>query len=142
MKPSVLNKMQSCFPMPVYNAPSPDSQTPVSCFVEQSKHHKKRLAQWYKDHSICQVSPAVAWSLLECEGCFLIKNSLVGTSLVVQWLRICLTIQGIWVQSLVWKDRTCHGATKPMHHNYRAHALESMLCSKRSHHSKKPVRHN
>ena len=27
-------------------------------------------------------------------------------------------------RSLVWEDHTCHGATKPMHHNYRACALE------------------
>ena len=27
------------------------------------------------------------------------------------------------VPYLVWKDSTCLGATKPMHHNYRAHAL-------------------
>ena len=42
----------------------------------------------------------------------------LGTSLVVQWLRIHLPMQGIRVQSLVREDLTCHGATKPMHHNY------------------------
>ena len=36
------------------------------------------------------------------------------TFLVVQWLRICLPMQGIWVQSLVQEDPTCHGATKPV----------------------------
>ena len=41
-------------------------------------------------------------------------------SLVVQWIRICLPIQ---VHSLVWEDHTCHGATKPVHHNHGAHAL-------------------
>ena len=45
-------------------------------------------------------------------------------SLVVQWLRICLTMQGTQVQSLVWEDLTCHGATKPMHHNHWASTLE------------------
>ena len=30
-----------------------------------------------------------------------------GTSLVVQWLRICLPMQGTRVQSLVWEDSTC-----------------------------------
>ena len=38
--------------------------------------------------------------------------------LVVQWLRIHLLVQGTWVQSLVGEDPTCHGATKPMCHNY------------------------
>ena len=39
------------------------------------------------------------------------------TSLVVQWLRIHLPMQGTRVRSLVWEDLTCHGATKPMRHN-------------------------
>ena len=40
------------------------------------------------------------------------------TSLVAQWLRIRLPMQGTWVQALVWEDPTCHGATKPVRHNY------------------------
>ena len=47
-------------------------------------------------------------------------------SLVVQWLRIYLPMQGTWVQSLVWEDSTCRRATKPMYHNYWAWALEPM----------------
>ena len=39
-------------------------------------------------------------------------------SLVVQWLRIHLPMQGTRVQALVWEDSTCHGATKPVGHNY------------------------
>ena len=39
-------------------------------------------------------------------------------SLVVQWLRICLPLQGTQVRSLVQEDPTCCGATKSMHHNY------------------------
>ena len=46
-----------------------------------------------------------------------LKNSF-GASLVAQWLRICLPMQGTWVQALVWEDPTCHGATKPVRHNY------------------------
>ena len=53
-----------------------------------------------------------------------IKRDITGTSLVAQWLRIRLPMQGTWVRSLVWEDPTCHGATKPMHHNYWACALE------------------
>ena len=41
-----------------------------------------------------------------------------GTSLVVQWLRIRLPMQGTQVRSLVQEDPTCRGATKPMRHNY------------------------
>ena len=35
------------------------------------------------------------------------------TSLEVQWLRVCLPVQGTWIQSLVQEDPTCHRATKP-----------------------------
>ena len=45
-------------------------------------------------------------------------------SLVAQWLRIRLPIQGTRVWALVWEDPTCCGATKPMGHNYWACALE------------------
>ena len=38
-------------------------------------------------------------------------------SLVVQWLRIYLPMQGMWVLSLVWEDPTCCRA-KPMYRNY------------------------
>ena len=46
------------------------------------------------------------------------KISLIGTFLVAQWLRIRLPMQGTRVQSLVWEDPTCCGATKPVRHNY------------------------
>ena len=39
-------------------------------------------------------------------------------SLVVQWLRICLPMQGTRVRALVWEDPTCRGATRPVTHNY------------------------
>ena len=45
-------------------------------------------------------------------------NAQVGTSLAVQWVRICLPMQRTRVLSLVWEDSTCQEATKPRHHNY------------------------
>ena len=39
-------------------------------------------------------------------------------SLVVQWLRIRLPMQGTRVRALVWEDPTCRRATKPVRHNY------------------------
>ena len=39
-------------------------------------------------------------------------------SLVAQWLRIRLPMQGTRVRALVWEDPTCRGATKPVSHNY------------------------
>ena len=67
------------------------------------------------------------------------------TSLVAQWLGIRLPRQGTQVQSLVQEDFTCHGATKLMCHNYRAHTLhllklahlEPALRDERSHCSEK-----
>ena len=74
----------------------------------------------------------------------------IGTSLMAQWLRICLPMQGTRVQALVREDPTCRGATKPVHHNYWAHVLqllkpvclEPMLHNKRSHCNEKPAHHN
>ena len=45
-------------------------------------------------------------------------KELVRTSPVAQWLRSRLPMQGTWVQALVREDPTCHGATKPVCHNY------------------------
>ncbi|KAJ8790301.1 hypothetical protein J1605_021378 [Eschrichtius robustus] len=39
-------------------------------------------------------------------------------SLVAQWLRICLLMQGTRVRAPVWEDPTCRGATRPVSHNY------------------------
>ena len=55
---------------------------------------------------------------LKRHQCVVIKNMNSGTSLVVQWLRIRLPIQGTWVRALPREDPTCHGATKPVRHNY------------------------
>ena len=71
-------------------------------------------------------------------------------------------MQGTQVQALVREDPTCRGATKPVHHNYWACALEpvsnnywahepqllkpasleAMIHNKRSHHNEKPVHRN
>ena len=51
---------------------------------------------------------------------FHIKKVHYGASLVVQWLRICLPMQGTRVRALVWEDPTCRRATKPVSHNYWA----------------------
>ena len=48
----------------------------------------------------------------------------IRTSLVVQWLRIRLPMQGTWVRALVQEDPTCCGAAKPVHYSYWACALE------------------
>ena len=47
-----------------------------------------------------------------------LNKASVRASLVAQWLRIRLPMQGTRVQALVREDPTCHGATKPVSHNY------------------------
>ena len=63
-----------------------------------------------------------------------IQRLRVWTSLVVQWLRIYLSVQGTWVGSLVKEDLTCFGTVKPSGHNHWAHMLQllkTMLHNKR-----------
>ena len=59
---------------------------------------------------------------LQSEGKITIDSTLEiqekGASLVAQWLRICLLMQGTRVRALVWKDPTCCEATRPVSHNY------------------------
>ena len=40
-----------------------------------------------------------------------------GASLVVQWLRICLPLQGTQVQSLIGEEPRRCGTAEPVHHN-------------------------
>ena len=49
---------------------------------------------------------------------FYVKTVEPWASVVVQWLRVCLPMQGTRVRALVWEDPTCHGATRPVSHNY------------------------
>ena len=61
---------------------------------------------------------------------------------MAQWLRICLPMQGTWVQSLVQEDSTCLRATKPTRHNGSLRALEPVLYNKGSHCNEKPEHPN
>ena len=47
-----------------------------------------------------------------------LKKLNIGASLVAQWLRVCLPMQGTQVRALVWEDPTCCGAAGPVSHNY------------------------
>ena len=51
---------------------------------------------------------------------YTLKDCVAWASLVAQWLRICLPMQGTWVWALVWEDPTCRRAAKPVRHNYWA----------------------
>ena len=88
-----------------------------------------------------------------------IFNSEDGISLLVQWIRIHLQMQGTWVLSPVQEDSMCCRATKPMRHSYwgcmpqllklacfraltwqllKPVCLEPVLHNKRSHFNVKP----
>ena len=66
-----------------------------------------------KSHSIADMGPSTF--VQETPP---LKVSCSGASLVAQWLRICLLMQGTRVRALVWEDPTCHGAAGPVSHNY------------------------
>ena len=55
--------------------------------------------------------------------------------MVVQWLRVCLPMQEIWVQSLVRETYTCHRAVPQL---LKSTCLELVLYNKRSCHNEKP----
>ena len=63
-------------------------------------------------------------------------------SLVAQWLRICLPMQGTRVRALVWEDPTCCRATRPVSHNSRLSEparVELVLRNKRGRDSERPA---
>ena len=92
---------------------------------------------WPKESpkSLCSVTslPASCWNSVGNKELHDFKIYIHRTSLMVQWLRIHLPMQGTQVWSLVWKDSTCLGATKPMCHNYWASALETVSCNYQAH---------
>ena len=71
------------------------------------------------------------WSLLNV---LFFKHNHIGTSLVVQRLRICLAVQ-MWVLSLVGELRSHLGATKP------THCREPVCCNWRVHASQRKIPH-
>ena len=129
--------------------------------------HTPCTARQSLNHWTTMEVPNAAISLLEIYPEEIIKQVYKNTnkcraSLVAQWLRIRLPMQGTRVWGLVREDPICHGATKPMCHNYWACVLEPvnynywarepqllkpthlepMLRNKRSHRNEKPSHHN
>ena len=73
---------------------------------------------WFKPPNVWYF----CYSSLNRLGHWVSQMSFHGTSLVAQWLRICLPVQGTQVRSLVQEDPTCCRATKPVSHNYWSRA--------------------
>ena len=97
-----------------------------------------------------ETEPGPSFSQLVNDHLSQLSKEFEGTPLVVQWLGICLPMQGTRVRSLVQEDPTCRRAAKPVHHNYWACVpevlkpghLEPVLHNKRSHLYEKPAHHN
>ena len=70
-----------------------------------------------------------------CWGAERAKKNKSGTSLVAQWLRIHLPMQGTRVRALLRENPTCGGATKPA-------LLEPVLRNESRHRNEKPMHHN
>ena len=62
--------------------------------------------------------PSGIWR--DSPGGTVVKNPPARASLVAQWFRVYLPMQGTRVRALVWEDPTCRGATSPVSHNYWA----------------------
>ena len=105
-----------------------NSQKGDACFswksanliTQYTMHNGKHLC--HKNKEMISLLIAEKINISYMKNCLKVK--LPGTSLVVQWLRICLPMQGTWVWALVREDPTCHGATKPVRCNYWACTLE------------------
>ena len=76
----------------------------------------------FPDNRDPEVAKFAQFQMLSWKSPFKVKLLLKSrASLVVQWLRICLPMQGTQVSPLVQEDPTCHSAAKPMHLCSRAH---------------------
>ena len=72
-----------------------------------------RCYHWWK---LDKVHVDISWDLSIL--LMTIHKTISRASLVAQWLRIRLPMQGTRVRGLVWEDPTCCGTTNPLHHNY------------------------
>ena len=80
-------------------------QEQVSWLHHSCCGHQRAVGTHIQPPPKCPQRPSV-WEVEEL-------TKLISASLVVQWLRICLPMQGVWVQSLVQEDSSCRKATKP-----------------------------
>ena len=67
------------------------------------------------------------------------QNDHKGASLVAQWLRICLPMQGTRFRALVWENPTCRGATGPWATVTEPARLQPVLRNKRGRDSERPA---
>ena len=80
---------------------------PITILSKRIKHLRINLTKEVKD--LC----TEIYKTLMKE----LKEDTNRASLVAQWLRVCLLMQGTRVRALVWEDPTCRGAAGPVSHN-------------------------
>ena len=88
--------------------------------LDKNKAFGTSLTPLYPSHSTSDSLEACVNSMLKMYS---------RASLVVQWLRVHLAMQGTLVPSLIREDPTCCRTTKPVCHNYCAWALEPASCN-------------
>ena len=127
----------------------------IHLFYPCSEHWRKKDFQHLPGQRNC-----LPYIFMSKRGC--IKKDVLQDFPVVQWMGVCLPMQGSWDRSLVREDSTWHEATKacaPQLLSPFSRACEPQLMSpcaagteawaprahashKRSHHSEKPVHHS
>ena len=83
------------------------------------------------------LNPALSYNTI-CSEIDSLKMGVQGTSPMVQWLGVCLPMQGKRVRSLVLEDPTFCAAAKPVSCSRWAGALQPEARSKRGRHNEKP----
>ena len=86
------------------------------CFKIDWSNNKSKIEFSF----LYQTFPMSKRNILTPESQSSIRKGRWGASLVAQWLRVCLLMQGTRVRVLVWEDPTCRGATRSVSHNYWA----------------------
>ena len=120
------------FPSPMHESESevpqscPTLSNPMECSPPGSSVHgifQARVLEWstiaFSDVCVCiyiythtytyiyiYIWYETAWEILILTEYIMVIISYSGTSLVEKWLRICLSVQGIWVWSLVRELRS------------------------------------
>ena len=124
-----LSQSRQCFTQEkkTYTEPTPNEESRQGVNTNQKGH---LWVFWAGERTVQNLK-------LQCYEIF-IQNYPTGIGIRLP----CLPIKETRVQSLVQKDPTCLGTTKPRCHNYWACALEPMLHNERSHDNEKPAHHN